>query len=204
MMANGTSGDVNNVDFRASRGKKQPYAQMHHVARDVARKVSDALASVIWNDSAALDSRYREVPLSWRKIDAELLAWAEEKNKGAQATSKADLPTIYADRVTRLAQAKDPAIAPLQVFRIGDIAVATSPCETFAEMGMEFKKRSPLARSFMVELGHAYMGYLPTPRHFALGGYETWPGTNSLETQASEKILNNLLEMTSELSTPKK
>jgi hypothetical protein len=30
-----------------------------------------------------------------------------------------------------------------------------------------------------------YIGYLPTPRHFALGGYETWPGTSFLEPEAS-------------------
>jgi hypothetical protein len=47
----------------------------------------------------------------------------------------------------------------------------------------------------MVELAHGYFGYLPTPRHFALGGYETWPGTNSLEPQASVKIIDALLEM---------
>lgn len=41
--------------------------------------------------------------------------------------------------------------------------------------------------------------YPPTPRHFQLGGYETWPGTNQLEPQASEKIIDALLEMSNEL-----
>ena len=52
----------------------------------------------------------------------------------------------------------------------------------------------------MVELNHGYFGYLPTPRHFELGGYETWPGTNSLEPQASVKMLDALLEMAGELA----
>jgi hypothetical protein len=52
----------------------------------------------------------------------------------------------------------------------------------------------------MVELKHSYLGYLPTPRHFELGGYETWPGTNSLEPQASVKILDALLGMAAELA----
>ena len=50
----------------------------------------------------------------------------------------------------------------------------------------------------MVQLNHAYIGYLPTPRHFELGGYSTWPGTASLEAQASEKIVDHLLEMAGE------
>jgi hypothetical protein len=86
------------------------------------------------------------------------------------------------------------------VLRIGDVGVATSPCETFAEIGLEFKRRSPLRHSFLVSLAHGYIGYLPTPRHFELGGYETWPGTNCLEPEASVKMLDNLLDMAAEIA----
>jgi neutral ceramidase len=40
---------------------------------------------------------------------------------------------------------------------------------------------------------------MPTPRHFELGGYETWPGTNNLESQASVKMMDALLEMAGEV-----
>ena len=201
LMANGTSGDVNNINFRTPRPSKPPYAQMRHVAEDVAAKVNAALAGVAWNNHADLDARYRETQLAWRKIDPELLAWAKEKQATATGSpTKADLPVIYAGRVERLSQAKDPALVPLQVFRIGSIGIGTSPCETFAETGLEFRKRSPFAHSFMVELNHAYMGYLPTPRHFELGGYETWAGTNYLEPQAAAKMLDTLIEMAAELA----
>ena len=86
-----------------------------------------------------------------------------------------------------------------QALRIGDIAIGTSPCETFAETGLEYKKRSPFPRSFMIELNHAYFGYMPTARHFELGGYETWPGTNYLEPAAADHVLGALLEMTTAL-----
>jgi neutral ceramidase len=194
MMANGTSGDINNVNFRTPRGKMQPYEQMRIVAEDVAAKVNAAVAKVEWKDRAELDARFRELELSWRPLDAELLGWAKEKQANP-AANKGDLPTIYATRVLKLAEAKYPALIPLQVFRIGDVCIGTFPCETFAEIGLEFKKRSPFPHSFMIELNHGYFGYLPTPRHFELGGYETWPGTNSLEAQASVKMLDALVEM---------
>ncbi len=203
MMANGTSGDVNNNDYRTARPARKPYEQMRYVAEDVAKKVNGALATVTWKDHAELDARYREEQLSWRQIEPELLAWAKEKLPGGApppAKGKVDLSLAYADRVQRLAKAPNPALIPLQVLRIGDIGIATSPCETFVETGLEFKKRSPFAHSFMVELNHGYFGYLPTPRHFALGGYETWPGTNSIEPQAAVKMLDALLEMATELS----
>jgi hypothetical protein len=101
--------------------------------------------------------------------------------------------------VQRLAQASPETKAPAQILRIGDVCIGTTPCETFAETGVEFRKRSPFAKSFMVSLAHGYYGYLPTPRHFELGGYETWPGTNYLEPQASVKIMDALLEMAAEV-----
>ena len=109
------------------------------------------------------------------------------------------LDEVYAGRVLRLAQASPQTKTPVQTLRIGDICIGTTPCETFAETGLEFKKRSPFAQSFMVELAHGYYGYMPTPRHFALGGYETWAGTNALEPQASVKMVEALLEMAREM-----
>ena len=201
MMANGTSGDINNINFRTPRPSSPPYTQMRKVAEDVAGKVNAALAKVEWKDRAEVDARYRELALSWRTIDADLLAWAKEKAANPPSSpTKADLPFIYAGRVLRLAEAKNPALIPLQILRIGDVCIGTFPCETFAEIGLAFKKSSPFPHSFMVELNHGYFGYLPTPRHFELGGYETWPGTNSLEPQASVKMLDTLLQMAAEVA----
>ncbi|WP_395743785.1 hypothetical protein [Prosthecobacter sp.] len=200
LMANGTSGDANNINFRNPQPRKKPYEQMRYVAEDVATKVNDALAKVTWQSSAPLAARYRELPIAWRKIDPELIAWAKDvEAKTPRIQGKADLPLAYAGRVQRLAQASPETKAPVQMFRIGDICIGTTPTETFAETGVEFRKRSPFAHSFMVELANGYYGYMPTPRHFELGGYETWPGTNNLEPQASVKMMDALLEMAAEL-----
>ncbi|HSI63727.1 MAG TPA: neutral/alkaline non-lysosomal ceramidase N-terminal domain-containing protein [Candidatus Saccharimonadia bacterium] len=205
LMANGTSGDANNINFRTPRPGKPPYAQMRHVADDLAAKVNGALANVTWQGSAPLASRYRELGIAWRKIDPELIAWAKETEKSTpRIQGKADLPLAYAARVQRLAQPSPETKAPVQILRIGDVCIGTTPCETFAETGLEFKKRSPFPKSFMVELAHGYYGYMPTPRHFELGGYETWPGTNNLEPQASVKMMDALLEMAAEVKEPAK
>ena len=200
MMANGTSGDINNINFRHPRPGRPPYAQMRLVAEDLAGKVNSALAKVTWKDSAELEAAYRELAIAWRRVDPELLAWAKDTEAKAKGSPRKDvIASSYAGRVQRLARASKFALAPVQVFRIGDVCIGTSPCETFAETGLEFKKRSPFAHSFMVELNHGYYGYLPTPRHFELGGYETWPGTNNLEPQASVKILDALVDMAAQL-----
>ena len=68
-----------------------------------------------------------------------------------------------------------------------------------AGRNMEFREKNPFPKSFMVELANGYYGYMPTPRHFELGGYETWPGTNNLEPEASVKVMDALLEMATEV-----
>lgn len=203
LLANGTSGDCNNINFRTPRPGKPPYEQMRYVAEDVASKVNAALASVTWQDHVPLSARYRELDVAWRTVEPALLDWAIlTETKPENLLKKNDIAVIYAGRVQRLAKASPTTKLPVQVLRLGDICIGTSPCETFAETGLEFKKRSPIAHSFMVELAHGYYGYLPTPRHFELGGYETWAGTNYLEPQASEKIMAALLEMAGELKAP--
>ncbi len=200
LMANGTSGDINNVNFRTPRGRKAPYEQMRYVAEDVAEKVNGALAKLEWQSEAPLAVRYRELDVKWRKIDEELLKWAKETEANApRIQGKASLPLAYASRVQKLAEASPETKLAVQVMRLGDVCIGTSPCETFAETGIEFRERSPFNKSFMIELANGYYGYMPTLRHFELGGYETWPGTNNLEPQAAVKVMDALLEMANEV-----
>jgi neutral ceramidase len=215
MMANATSGDINlNQDiFRGQNPERRPYFRTKTVANALAEKVNAALRQVTWQESAELAARYREPGIAWRAIEPELLAWARDIEARAPRLASGNIPVgarwattpdfvrrlSYAGRIQLLAKAEQPARVPLQVLRIGDICIGATPCETFTEIGLEFKRRSPFAHSFMVELNHGYIGYLPTPRHFELGGYETWPGTNYLEPQASVKILDALVEMADEL-----
>lgn len=202
MMANGTSGDINNVNFRKPRPRKQPYEQMRFVADDLATRVSAAVPALQWKAEAPLAARYRELDVKWREIPEDLLKWAKETEAAApRIGDKAVQPLAYAGRVQRLAAASPETKLPVQAFRIGEVCLGTSPCETFAEIGMEFRERSPFEKSFMIELANGYYGYLPTPRHFELGGYETWPGTNYLEPQASVKIVDALLGMAEELKS---
>jgi hypothetical protein len=88
---------------------------------------------------------------------------------------------------------------PVQSLRVGDCGIATSPFETFVETGLDLKARSPFKPSFTIEIAGGYFGYLPTPEHHVLGGYETWLGTNRVEVNASVKLTNALLEMWGEL-----
>lgn len=200
MMANGTSGDINNINFRTPRPGKKPYEQMRYVAEDVATKVKDCVGQLSYRRDVKLDARYREPVLKWRKPTAAEREWAEKTLETRPVVpGKTDLSRIYAERTLALVDLPETTTVPVQVFAIGDARIGTMPCEVFCEIGLEYRASSKSQPAWMVSLNHGYFGYLPTPKHHDLGGYETWLGTNRLERDASVILLDNLKEMTREL-----
>lgn len=200
LMANGTSGDINNINFRQPRPRKEPYEQMRFVADDVARKVHQAMEKIEYRDSITLAAAYREPTIAWRRPTEEQLQWAKKTiEENPTGSAKGNLPVIYAERTLRMADYPEASPIPVQVFRIGDVCLGTIPCEVLCEIGLEFKERSPLKPAYLVSLAHGYLGYLPPPRQHELGGYETWLGTSRLEPQASVLFLDALVEMAADV-----
>ncbi len=196
MMANGTSADVNNINFLQPRPPKKPYEQMRFVAEDLAAKVQAALANVQYSDQLTLAASYREPVIATRRPDDAQMAWAKETlAKGGNP----DIPYVYAQRFEALARGAASVPTPLQVLRIGQVCIGSLPNEVFCEIGLQFRQQSPLQPAFLVSLAHGYFDYLPTPRQHELGGYETWLCTNRLEPNASDKMLGALLEMAAEV-----
>ncbi|HVJ67732.1 MAG TPA: hypothetical protein VM510_07105, partial [Caulifigura sp.] len=107
---------------------------------------------------------------------------------------------IYARETVLLAKYPPQVKSLLQAFHIGDLALVSSPCETFCETGLAIKADSPFKPTFVVELANGYNGYLPTPEHHAWGGYETWRARSSyLAVDAEPKIRGALLELLKKL-----
>lgn len=195
-MSNGTSGDVNNIDVMGKPQKHPPYEKMKLVADSVAQKVFESAEKATMRDGVGLTVAMKELVLRNRKPDAERVARAKE----ILARPKDEKPAhsrevAYAQRTLQLADVPDIVSVPLQVFRIGDLAVNAIPFEAFTDIGLEIKKETPFEKTFTISLANGSFGYLPTPEHHQLGGYETWLGTNRVETEASRKISATILEL---------
>jgi hypothetical protein len=196
IMSNGTSGNVNNINFRGPAEKNPPYAKMRIVADDVAREVFRVYSTIQHHDWVPLKSAQEELRLKVRKPDQQMIAWAN----GVLSRPDTVVPVhrhekTYAERTLKMIDWPDNVDILLQTFRIGDLGVAAIPFETFAETGMEIKAKSPFRPSFTIELANGSYGYLPTPEQHALGGYETWFTTNKVEVEASVKIVAKILEL---------
>jgi len=88
----------------------------------------------------------------------------------------------------------------LHAMRIGDLALACVPGEYFCALGLDIKKRSPFARTAVVELADDYVGYIPTSEAYDQGGYELFNLRSSkVERGTGERMADELVEMMNEL-----
>lgn len=203
MMSNGTSGDINNINFRTPAGPKRPYAQIRTVADELAREAVRVAQSIPYRDRLTLDARADDLKLGVRLPGADDLSHAEEvlaKAKGPELTT---VEQAYARETRLLSKYPKQVDVTVQALRIGELGIVAIPCEVFVEIGLDLKAKSPRKPMFTIELANGYNGYLPTKDQHALGGYETWRARSSyLEVDAAAKITEKALELLKALSPP--
>jgi hypothetical protein len=197
IMTNGTSGDVNNINFHGPAEKHPPYAKMKIVANDAANEVFKAYQNIQFQNWVSLDAAQSELTLEVRKPSPEMMERAKKiRDQPDSVKPEHPLEKTYANRTIQIHEEwPDQIQTILQVFRIGDLGIAAIPFEVFTDIGLEIKDKSPFQKTFTIELANGSYGYLPTPEQHQLGGYETWLGTNRVEKEASRKIVAEILAL---------
>lgn len=203
-MSNGSSGDINNIDFHRTRAPRAPFEQV----RVVATKAADATWRAVkkiesYDENPIIVVRQREITLKYRvpsKADvsaAEAMMKLPRKEREAinkRATSVSVRTLMHAGPY----RPEDEKVL-IQAIRIGEQAIVTMPFEVLVEIGLEIKEKSPFPQTFLVELANGSYGYLPPPHQIELGGYESWLGVSKFQAEASIILTRNLLEMLKEL-----
>ena len=200
ILSNGTSGDINNINFREPGESYPPYGKMREVAERTVQAVLAAHAELDYHDWVPLGAALDDVVLKVRRPSEEKLAYLRavlEKPEGEPAYHSRE--RTYAERVLLSLEAPDEVAVPVQALRIGPSGIAALPFEVFVEIGLELKDRSPLKPAFTVSFANGSYAYLPTPAQHELGGYETWLGTSLVKEEASVKLVDRLLEMWEQL-----
>ena len=196
ILSNGTSGDVNNVDFANPPKKTKPGERCRAVAEVVAIAAKKAEAGAMYSSTVSVAAAEEELEFKVRKPTAAEIERAKGiiAAAGGKPLTKAD--QVYARETVEIAKYPDTVKLKVQAMRIGDQAIVAIPCEVFAEIGLKIKKESPVKRTFVVSLANGYNGYLPTPAQHELGGYETWRARSSyLEVTASDRITATALKL---------
>jgi neutral ceramidase len=202
IMSNGTSGDINNVNYGGPAPPKyEPYEKIRIVANSVADTAFETYQKIEHKDWVSLAMAQKEIELAVRLPNAEDIKRAEDLLAQAKGPLLKTREEIYARETVLLAKYPPKVKVILQAIRIGDLGIVSTPCETFVEIGLEIKKKSPLKHTFTIELANGYNGYLPTPQQHSWGGYETWRARSSyLEVNASVAITRTLLDLLSEVT----
>lgn len=200
MMSNGTSGDINNINFQGPRVNRPPYEKMKLVADDVAKAVMKGYHDINYLDWVPLDAKQAQLNLKVRRPSPELAKFVEEVNARPETVEgRHRLEKTYAKRIKQMETFPDYIDVIIQGFKIGDLSIGAIPFETFVEIGLELKQKSPMKDHFTIALANGLYGYLPTPAQHKLGGYETWLSTNRVEEVASDKIIAQLLDIFNDL-----
>jgi hypothetical protein len=201
MLSNGTSGNINNINFRKKRAASAPYERVRTVADIIANEALRVSKDLKYSDWVPLRVEQRELALGVRRPDAAEVGRAEAIVAKAKGRPLRTSEEVYAHETMLMKDYPPEVSIILQGMRIGDLGIAAIPCEVFAETGLAIKKNSPLKQTFTIELANGCSGYLPTPEQHKLGGYETWRArTSFLEVEAEPKIREAVLELLGEVA----
>jgi neutral ceramidase len=191
LLSNGTSGDINNIDFRKPRPQVPPYSQIRRVAEDLSVEVARLVGGLAYARSVPLRSLSAEVQIAVRKPTPAEVEVARGLLGGRAVGQLRSWTEIHARDQLLLTQYPDTLSLPIQMFHIGPLRVAQWPGEIFAESGLALKKFAAPAPLFNISLANGWFGYIPPPGQHALGSYETWRlRTSPLETNAIPRILD--------------
>jgi hypothetical protein len=194
ILSNGTSGNINNINFREEGKSQADFEQIRIVANIVAERVHEVVRGIEYKQWVLLSREQTEIDLGVRRPESGEVDRAKQVMAKAEHLDMSTMEEIYANETVALSEYPEKVSLILQALRIGDLGIAAIPCEVFVEIGLEIKEKSPFEDTFTIQLANGYNGYLPTPEHHKQGGYETWRAKSSyLETEASPKIVETVL-----------
>ncbi|MDB6121091.1 MAG: Neutral/alkaline non-lysosomal ceramidase [Pedosphaera sp.] len=200
IMSNGTSGDVNNINFRTPQKQQPPYGQIRFVANAVATEVHRVYQTLEYKDWVPLSMQQTEIKLGVRHPSDEDVIRARAILAKVHTRDMKSSQEIYARETMFIKDYPEQVPLIIQTIRIGDLGIAAIPCEVFAEIGLAIKEKSLFKPTFTIQLANGWSGYLPTPEQHKLGGYETWRARSSyLEVDASTKIFDTVMELLGKL-----
>ena len=199
LMSNATSGNTGAIEKGAQ--KYEPFEWLTLAGRMLAQQSADVIKKIDHQSDVTVGMSEIEIELQVRRPDESRVAWAQSVLDNPDEPQPHRWSRVYAQEALFLSKYPSTKKIKLQAILIGDIGIATAPCEVFAETGLAIKQESPFPKTFTIELANGYGGYLPPAEQHKLGGYETWPARSSyLEVNAETKIRNGLVSLLRKLN----
>lgn len=201
--ANGSQGNI------VAANPRNPFITGFEEADRVGRSLSEAASEILKNavlqDNTSLKIMTETVLLPVRQVSDNEITAAEEillKHASGKLQFHGIDPRIEAHGILQLADYPNKNIETLlQVLCIGNICIAALPGEVFVQLGLQIVAQSPFQHTLLIGLANDYIGYVPAPEAFGLGGYEVKSiyRTGMLDKSAGEIIVARIVDIINRL-----
>ncbi len=200
IMSHGCSGDIWRMDYTKQTPPEFESIKVDEYTRGLLDIATKAMESIEYESNADLSMAESRLHMRYRVPDKQRLQWAKKVVEEMGSRAPKTTEEVYAREQIILDERQETDIV-VQAIRIGSIAIATTPTETYALTGIKLKLQSPRINTMVIELANGGDGYVPPPEQHPLGGYNTWAARSAgLEVEAEPRIAEacvNLLEQVS-------
>ncbi|MCK5595043.1 neutral/alkaline non-lysosomal ceramidase N-terminal domain-containing protein [bacterium] len=177
----GAMGDINHANVKRNPDKKYEYFEhASRIGRVLGSEVIKTVARMEkFRDDVTVSGERIQVKLPLKDYDESSIRKAREIVSSKTNCAGQDWPGHMEEFLSSMGLLRAQGLGKgeyateITGIRIGDIAFVTVPCEYFVEFGLEIKKKSPFAKTFIIELGGDYLGYISRRESFEQGGYES-------------------------------
>jgi hypothetical protein len=175
LFLNACCGNINHINVSDPMQKSGP-EESKRIGEKLALAALEALKKEQPVGTGPLAARTTAAASKLRKPRPEEVKQAEEMLRAYRETGKGNpfgFNELYAPAVLVLARTKDREHrAEVAALRLGSFALAFLPGEIFVELGREVEEGSPFRPTRTIGLTNGSLGYIPTKRGYAEGGYE--------------------------------
>jgi hypothetical protein len=200
VFVNGDCGDITQVDNLSPH----PNINSRVVGGRIGAEVVKTLISMYRGAMGPVAAENKVLKIARRKPNP-------EKVKAALAMAKKDRDKVGTwEKETlmldALCQKWPEDEVEVQVIQVGPVAFVSNTGETFVELGLQLKEKSPFKYTFPVELANGCNGYIPTEEAMGPhgGGYETrLTSYSNLIPRAGQQMVDAGLELLKDM-TPSK
>ena len=199
LLSHGCSGDIWRMDYTVPE-KDRPKPTIDEYTNGLLDIAMKAFAGIKYRADVDIAMAEQRLTLKYRVPDQQRLEWAQRIMAGVTNRLVKTTAEVYAREAILLHELQQTEIV-VQALRIGDIGIATTPCETYAVTGLKIKAASPLPHNMVIELANGGDGYIPPPEQYPFGGYNTWPARSAgLEIMAEPRIAGAAIDLLEKVS----
>jgi hypothetical protein len=203
LLSHGCSGDIYRTDYTVPE-KERWDPSIEEYTNGLLEVAMTAYRSIQHTDTTTLQMAETRLPMTYRTPDKQMLEWAHRIVNEMGERSPKNQTEVYAREQLILQQLQKTEVV-VQALRIGQVGIATTPCETYAITGLKIKAASPLAQTMVIELANGGDGYIPPPAMHAFGGYNTWAARSAgLEVMAEPRITQAAISLLEKVTGQKR